>query len=230
MLHSSGKSIVTFCKVCEHFRQLADGERPVKPKRGRPKRDTVAAVVHESWSVDPPLPLDMFLPPAHSHLQLEDLQCKKCMCIADRPVTAACGGLFCYICAMATTKQNEQCPACGSLHDGTPNPAGKIVTTVIGSLLLHCTSCGVLIELQSLKQHQQSSCSLVEPPAPSKITLEQLLLRPANAPLTTDEKKLATSLVRRQTDTSSNVLTLPTGGQVHTHASMHAHTHTLSSI
>ena len=213
------------CSVCDHFRHLGSGGRPAKSKGGRPKTSDASihpsiddTSVHESWGSIHQLTLDRFLPPQHN-LCLEDLQCKKCMCIADRPVITACGSLLCYICTVQSLHQGEQCPACQALHSSVPYPGGKVVTAVIGSLLLHCISCGALVELQRLKEHQDSGC-LAVPLTSSKVTLEQLLLRPVTAPLTADEKKLATSLVKRLTNTSpsaENILTLPTSGQVRVH-------------
>ena len=176
--------------------------------------------VQESWGSNHQLSLDRFLPPPYS-LCLEDLQCQKCMCIADRPVVAACGSLLCYICAVQSLHQGDQCPAWQALHSSAPYSGGKVVTAVIGSLLLHCISCGALVELQRLKEHQDSGCSLAVPPTSSQVTLEQLLLRPVTAPLTAEEKKLATSLVKRLTNTSPSaekILTLPTSGQVRVHS------------
>ena len=47
-----------------------------------------------------------------------------------------------------------------------------------------------IVELKTLRDHQNSNCSLEIPSIPYKVTLEQLLLHPPDAPLTSDEKKL----------------------------------------
>lgn len=206
------------CIVCEHFHKHSDGGRPLQVARGRPPTaiESLQNSANPSWGDGQPLSLSRFISPSHSVL-LSDLQCKKCANVVDRPVMKPCSHLLCCTCAVELLRQKGLCPACGSSHSAPPIPAGAVVCKVVGSLLLHCASCGCTVELQKIKEHLGSKCTQLLQPSPSKLTMTQIMARPADAPPSADERKLATALVRRMSNSSqstSQVLSLPTAGQV----------------
>ena len=209
------------CTVCQHFNTLRDGGRPkTSTVRGRPPTaiEPLLSSAHPSFEDCQKLSLERFLPPTHNIL-LSDLQCRKCACVVDRPVMTACSNLLCCTCAVEMLRHKHPCPACKSNHSAPPISAGAVVIKVVSSLLLHCSSCGSIVELQKMKQHLHSNCTHAQPlPSPSKLTLGQMMARPPDAPASNAERKLATVLVKRisqsSPSTSSSVLSLPTAGQV----------------
>ena len=75
-----------------------------------------------------------------------------------------------------------------------PTSRRKLATAVIGFLLLHCICCGALIWLQELRKLLVALWQYS-----SKVTIEQMFLRPLTVPPTTDEEKFITGLVKRLT-------------------------------
>ena len=127
----------------------------------------------------------------------------------------ACSSLLCCTCMVQGMAKGELCPGCGSEHDSPAIPAGTVVVKVVGSLMIYSATCKELVQLKQMKEHINSN---VVPPSPSKLTLGQMIGCPSDAPPSDAERKLATSLVKRISNTSScsssPVLSLPTAGQV----------------
>ena len=102
------------CSMCSHFSGFESRGRLPKAtkKRGRPRKGSLAQQLHEtghrSWGDCMPLSPSRFLPPAQN-IALTDLLCKKCMCVADRPVTTPCDRLFCYTCIMNSEDGTYAC-------------------------------------------------------------------------------------------------------------------------
>ena len=207
----------TDCVTCRHFRSLSEGGRPKGAPRGRPPSaiESLLSSAHPSWGDLHPLSLERFSPPSHTVL-LSDLQCNKCQCIVNRPVMTECSNLLCCTCAVEILQHREICPACRCHHTAPPISAGAVVVKVVGSLLVHCATCGSSIELKKMKEHLLSNCSQVLPPSPSQLTLGQMMACSADTPASDAERKLATALVKRisLSSSTSSVLTLPTAGQV----------------
>ena len=222
------------CTVCELFQSQSAGGRPKKERknRGRPKTNTLSKAIQNiaeqarfSWGSSKPLELSRFLPPA-ADLALDDFACQLCKCILDRPVQMRCGKLVCLACldqfwqkSGMEAAETYPCPSCDAgYHDLVPTAAADVISKVIGSLLLHCYICREVVRLEHLSTHLQSNCTeRSTAPSPSRLTVGQILCRPANAPPTTAEKRVATSVVKRLLHTSaSEVVSLPTAGQVYT--------------
>ena len=231
------------CTVCELFKLQFAGGRPKRERknRGRPKRNILSEALQDieeavspSWSPKP-LELAHFLPPV-ADIALSDLQCTLCRCILDRPVHMRCGKLVCFRCLEQYWQKNRgenmdtyPCPSCDGSHDTAPSPAADVLVKVIGALLLHCSVCRETVRLEQLNTHLESNCTeRGNAPSPSKLTVGQILCRPTNAPPTATEKKVATSVVKRLLHTSdSDVVSLPTAGQVYIHVHCILSTHTL---
>lgn len=88
---------------------------------------------------------------------------------------------------------------------------------LVGSLLVRCEhpGCGEAVQLQQLRSHLESGCQVSGAPSPSKMSIGQALSRPLDAPPTSAERKLATSVVKRLMHASPTpVVSLSTAGQV----------------
>ena len=191
------------CTICTQFSQRG---RPKKTRPATQHMDTLEQLnvsTSQTWSDPEPLNLSRFLQPAQS-LSLCDLQCKKCMCVADCPVQTSCGKLLCYTCIVAHLHMSDiPYPCCGELHEpSTLSPAGDVAVKIIGSLLLHCSRCTSTVELRKMREHITSNCTVLIPPSPSRLTVRQIMSQPADAPPTGVEKKLASSVVKRILNTS----------------------------
>ena len=208
--------------MCELFRLKG------WPKKNRPlqkNRETLERLdlsTSKSWSDPQPLDPSRFLEPSQG-ITLSDLQCQKCMCVADRPIQTGCDKLMCYTCVAAHLHTEGPYPCCGKDHQtASLSPAGDVVVKIIGTLLLRCSDCGSTVELGRMREHRESKCAVVVPPSPSRLTLRQIMSQLADAPPTVVEKKLANSVVKRIMNTSAHqsssssadLVTLPTAGQV----------------
>ena len=222
------------CTICELFRSQSAGGRPKRERknRGRPKKNILTKALQDieevappSWGPSKPLELARFLPPA-ADLTLSDLQCKLCRYILDRPIQMRRGKLVCMKCLEQYWQKNGgeametyPCPSCDNAsHNTAPTPAAHVLVKVIRALLLHCSVCRDTVRLEQLNNHLKSNCTdRISAPSPSKLTVGQILCRPTDAPPTPTEKKVATSVVKRLLHTSdSEVVSLPTAGQVYT--------------
>ena len=224
------------CPACELFATQSKGGRPKKARknRGRPRTTVLKKALdglHQSvpppWKAPHPLEIARFLTPS-AGITLEDLQCKACTCIVERPVKTICGKLLCLQCLEKywQNKESDQttypCPCCDDgLHESAPTVAADVV---YGLLLLNCTTCREVVQLGQLNSHLESGCRLSSAPSPSKLTMGQILSRPADAPPTATEQRVATSVVKRLLNTSpstsasssAEIVNLPTAGQVYT--------------
>ena len=133
------------------------------------------------WKAPHPLEIARFLTPS-AGITLEDLQCKACTCIVERPVKTICRKLLCLQCLEKywQNKESDQitypCPCCDDgLHESAPTVAADVVYKIVGSLLLHCTTCREVVQLGQLNSHLESGCQLSSAPSPSKLTMGQIL-------------------------------------------------------
>ena len=125
-------------------------------------------------------------------------------------------------------KESDQttypCPCCDDgLHASSPTVAADVMYKIVGSLLLHLTACREVVQLGQLNSDLESGCQLTSAPSPSKLTMGQILSRPADATPTATEQRVATSVVKHLLNTSpstsasssAEVVSLPTAGQVY---------------
>ena len=214
------------CKLCEEFK-----------RRGRPKklgkdcRGTIEQLNRStapSWGDPQPLTVSRFLPPGQG-ISIHDLQCILCKCVADRSVQNSCGKLLCHKCMGVHFKAHaSNFPCCETSHSPSSFiPAPEVLVKIISVLVLRCSTCNSSIELRRIREHTASGCVHTIPPSPSRLTLGQIMSQPADAPLMAVEKKLATSMVKRilntspQQSSSTDIISLPTAGQVCKHIKTH---------
>ena len=230
------------CDVCNLFRNLTKGGRRHKQgkKAGRPFNGSSQSIANGilrnaslSWKSAISLSPSRFLP--STSVPLDDLTCKMCACIVDRPVETPCGKLVCAVCISASISESDlasfNCPSCNTFHTITNSSYTKVpvvVTKVLGDLLISCdkSSCSQIVALKNLKAHIDSGCRLALPTfSPSKMTVAQITSRPLTSPPTRAETNVATNIVKRLLSSSppefepgpsvfNKIVRLPTGGQV----------------
>ena len=99
-----------------------------------------------------------------------------CQCIPSQPVELdTCRHHLCIQCIKSGI---TACPCTENSsilanHISKPSP---LTLNIIGSLLVRCTDCGEVMELQHLMTHASSKCEHTTVPCPSKVTVKQLLL------------------------------------------------------
>ena len=100
-------------------------------------------------------------------------------------------------------------------------------------LMVTCTVCGQSTKIGQHRGHVTSNCSPVSISSSPDSSIEAILTKSGDTPLSCLENKLQTALVKRSLASSSkSTLQVKTGGQVrhilsgtHTHAHTHAHKH-----
>ena len=170
------------CQLCLDFGGDSSGGRPKRKRKGRPRDDEPSfqrrKVMGRVTDLDSPefadFPLDkcLFLPSPYLH----DLCCSNCHFIPNQPVEfISCHHFLCMECIKGGL---EACPCNGvpllAEHINTPSP---LILKLIGSLLVRCNNndCVEVMQLKHLMAHISSSCQHTTVPAPSTITVSQLL-------------------------------------------------------
>ena len=92
--------------------------------------------------------------------RLTDVQCPFCSLVVDRPVQATCGQLVRCRCIVEYMQHNdlESLSCCHGGHATLPIPAADMVIKVVGSPLIHCSTCQMAVELRQLRHHFDSGC------------------------------------------------------------------------
>jgi hypothetical protein len=211
------------------------GRKPKKTPVGRPSNDTLELVTHIKETAPQNLSLDLDVRERLSrHPSVDkDLNCQLCHLILNRPLQlATCNMLICMKCCIghAYKSTNFVCP-CGSAHTfnkSTIIAAPPVVVTVLNKIEVTCEGCGKQlmagnnIHTNDIRLHYP--LKLVEfndhvctkdIPAPME-SVADVVAKPLTDPLSCQENKLVTSLVRRKLAQASEdgVLQLKTGGQV----------------
>ncbi len=150
-----------------------------------------------------------FNPSSHTNT----LTCCICLGLLNRPVQLSCDNLICANCCCESIRQSHSldCPCCNT-H----------------TLSRHCFTissedANQAIKVHNYEHHLACDCKgFYEEfnPPPSKVTLHDVLSKPATLPTTETEMKATSHLVRRVmnqqecTSQASSVVSIPTGGQV----------------
>lgn len=216
-------------QVCEHFANIAKGggqNRKLTKNRGRPTGETSKELLQHINSVAPASILSVDVRQLEFHTQSlgDQLSCPVCTAVLDRPVELSCGAIVCLRCCsnwvMHCTSACVPCPCCYDhpLDSTTIRPPPLLIISLLSSMLVSCErKCGNQVRADQYDKHLQGRCrSHYEYSAysPSKITLKDVLTKPA----TPVEMKCAQHLVRRILDTqrapNEQVVKLSTRGQV----------------
>ena len=196
--------------MCDHFLTVAKGggqNRKARKNRGR-RADVITSTLEHIQTTAPP---SMF--PAHHHPEYEttavssDLSCPVCAAVLERPLQLACGNIVCHSCCyrwISTAMSGPiSCPCCYNhqLDSTTIHPPPPMVTNLLSGLLVTCSkNCGRLVRAGQYTKHLDSKCTEhfhIQVNSPSRMTLRDVLSKPAAVPPTPAEKKVANHLVKR---------------------------------
>lgn len=169
-----------------------------------------------------------------------DLLCQLCSGLLDRPVLlTVCNKLVCMSCLCEHLEKTAEliCPCCNSDHIkefATIIHPPSLVMSILGNHQVTCTLCNKSIisgtfsqilsqykvvthqhvNVASFQCHILSKCTEGLLPVPSSSSVNEILSKSPEAPLTPIEQQLTTSLVRRQLSSGSGMLEVKTRGQV----------------
>ena len=175
----------------------------------------------------PPLPSEDPNPQFLDSSLIKKLTCPICLGVLNRPVQLSCKHIICSDCCCRTIQHtySVQCPCCSDhiLSSSTVHPPSLLLLSLLSDLLISCIrKCGKEVKLQDYERHLAGNCKshYEVTNSPSRMTLSDVLCKPATSPATPVELKAAHHLVRRimhqgkGTSSGPGVITVPTRGQV----------------
>ena len=220
------------CDVCEYFVKRAKGGRPKKCRKncGRVAGETIThtgtsirAIASDrlvTASVDPSRILAS--PVDHSHLV-----CPLCKLVVNGPIQLTCETLVCGDCLLKLIRSkgpDAGCPSCDAqVTSAHLKKCPSVIVDLLSNLRIKCgQGCYHLcFPLRHLSSHEKCCIQSVTQQPLSwstmpEATFGEVLASPVNAPLSPDEQRVCTHLVRRALHDSENsaTLILRTGGQV----------------
>ena len=153
------------------------------------------------------------------------LVCQLCQLVVNDPVQLKCEALACGECLVGLLHSKGPdacCPGCGdqitSVH---LQKCPSVVVELLCNLRIKCANgCHHCFPLQYLSTYEECCISSVIPPTSrstlSETTFVEVLGSPVNAPLSPDEQRVCTHLVKQALHGSGNpsTLILKTGEQV----------------
>ena len=213
------------CEVCMHFQNLKRGGRPKRERkfRGRPEGETPSEIV-DTIKERAAEELSRSITPSRvvaAQVDTSLLVCPICERVVSAPVQLSCDNVACCDCLeqlLITHGKDSRCPCCNDSVDSTHiSKCSKVTCSVIQHLRVKCArGCGLSIMLKDLQVHERScdpNTSSAPPQSLLQLTLGEMLTTPLNEPLSPDEEKVCTRLVKRATSRGEQ-LVLKTGGQV----------------
>jgi len=214
------------CTTCKHFALSQRGGRPRKHRMpcGRPRDDGKRALHQHILTISPPSytansPLDVSRFSKPASISLSDLQCRLCQYIVDQPVeTTYHHHLMCASCVRGSIDNDDwSCPCGDPSHklslESIQKPS-EVVLKLHATLLVKCERCNTRMELQHLHTHTLSVCQNVQPPSPSKVTVQQLWEGTSTSTPTPMEVKTVGILAQRVAPATGSVVRCATKGQV----------------
>lgn len=175
----------------------------------------------------PTLPSEDPHPTCSSSSMGQKLTCPICENLLNRPVQLSCDKVVCATCLSHEIQKSFslKCPCCSDhmLSSSTISRPSAFLLSVWNDLQVTCVrKCGKAVKVQHYQQHLDGNCKshYIDLSSPSKVTLRDVLSKSSSSPATSAEMMATHHLVRRvlnQQDgpsSTSNVLTVPTGGQV----------------
>lgn len=215
------------CEICELFEKKRRGgrKRKLAKGRGRPQQGHSKAPRSDPSSHPVQIPPDVIPAPISEempailrfHRPPEDLVCPICKEVLEQPLQSSCQHLFCFKCvdAWVTHAGNSvKCPTCQEpWSSATFCKVPRVILNILSALLVACSSCKQLVQLDRLQLHEKRCNEYVSDLLPK--TLAEVLDTALDVPLTTEEERLTTHLVKRKLSTSTNSeVLLRTGGSV----------------
>ena len=227
--------LIIFIQVCEHFANIAKGggqNKKLTKNRGRPTGETSKELLHHIDSIAPAslFSVDVCKLDYHTPSLSNQLSCPVCTAVLDRPVELSCGAIICFHCCSnwvihcTSAHLPTPCPCCYDhpLDSTTLRPPPQLIISLLSGMLVSCErKCGKKVRADQYEKHLQGRCRShyqYSAHSPSKVTLKDVLAKPATQPATPVEMKCAQHLVRRILDTHSapneKIIKLSTRGQV----------------
>ena len=219
--------LLTCPQVCNHFMMLAKGGGQNKKKcmnRGRRADAYHAVLLHLDTIAPPSFFPDDNIPTYKATAVSSDLACPICAAILERPIQLACGSIVCLGCCRKWINSSISplsCPCCYNhqLNCSTIHSPPTVVMSLLSSLLVNCgKECQKTVRADLYRKHLNSKCQghyHLAVNSPSKMTLRDVLEKPAKLPPTPAETRVAEHLFRRLLDSSDEqVIRVPTSGQV----------------
>lgn len=171
-------------------------------------------------------------PEIHDPSLTDQLCCPICTFLLNGPVQLSCGAIICLPCCKSWVNHRPSgsmatCPCCydhlfNSSEVHSPPP---LIASLMEGLLVHCgRGCGRVVRLASYRKHLDSRCRShydMDIHSPSRMTIKDVLSKPASTPASAVEKKVAEHLVKKMLDESpdTKVVKIPTRGQASTYYS-----------
>lgn len=217
------------CSICKTFQNFHNGGRKTKSRKssGRPvKKQKITGTVFDSLeelrnnissdiipdAITTKMPaFDRFvLPP-------QELICPICKEVLYKPIQCPCEHHFCCDCIaewLFNTGNSSSCPLCKTPVTATNlSKVPRLVLNLLSSLLVSCSSCKTNVRLDCIDEHEKNCKKYVAQPCTTMVS--EVLETPCSAPLSSSEEILATHLIKRKINTSSqSQIILKTGGTV----------------
>ena len=213
------------CKVCLHIVNLEKGgrkDKKEKEKTGRPSKGSIKSIYIRTVSIAPPT-IKRNRKQLAQGVTVEDITCPICLDILDRPIELVpCQAVICHKCLVSWVEISEtsQCPCCYSDHlqdTDTITGVTPLLLTLLSVVPVRCRECDCLVPAPEYDSHRCNDC-VIQPCSPNeekRLTVQSILKRDIDVPLSTLEEDLLGSLVKRSLSHKQSAnLEIKTGGQV----------------
>ncbi len=141
-----------------------------------------------------------FNPSSH----IDTLTCCICLGLLNRPVQLSCDNLICANCCCESIRQSHSldCPCCNThtLSQSTISKPSAIVLSFLNEVIVSCIrGYNQAVKVHNYEHHLAGDCKgfYEDFNSPSKVTLGDVLSKPATLPTTEAEMKATSHLVRR---------------------------------
>ena len=151
---------------------------------------------------------------------LDHLLCPICKDVMYQPVQGPCEHSYCYNCLenyfVNVNSVSAPCPVCKTILNvediHTPH---RLLLNLLKTATVRCRMCKREIPAENLDNHERDCCHYTTMESEEVTDVFSVLKRPLDHPLDEVESHLATRLIKRmKANSSSNHLTLKTGGTV----------------
>ena len=186
----------------------------MSPTTGRPAHNSPAQIIAAIRGIAPPMQTDFsvqdhILASTNNPDILDQLRCPLCLTIVHQPLELPCRALVCTNCIvhwfMASNCSEVKCPCCimdTPLAPSQLKPAPPLIQTLLMDIVVHCQqTCG-----KEIRAGEYSTHKCAEEPGPSDADVQT-----------------ACHVLRTLASTSSQTITIPTGGTVEYNIHVHAY-------
>ena len=144
----------------------------------------------------------------------ETVTCNRCRKLLRQPVELPCYHCACMSCVKSIITESGAltCPQCSVQHAiklSSVRPPSQLLVQLFGRINVRCSLCQCQILAKNAERHIQSGCEKY-----TLTTLESIMERPTNVPLTAAEKKVGDHIVRRMVGNTTQPVQVSTRGPV----------------